>query len=99
MPISAFLQKLELGASLFSQQDDWFVGNKQPLHAFPICSGPTSKKQKSEHAHTYTHQIGSAEGVPCGVIYKGCLEDIAVRSSLCQASKTINLYKFVYVLW
>lgn len=54
VPISAFLQKLELGASLSSQQDDWFVGNKQLLHAFPICSGPTSKKLKSKHAHTYT---------------------------------------------
>lgn len=45
MPISAFLQKLVIGASLFSQQDGLFVGNKQHLHAFPLCSAPTSKKK------------------------------------------------------
>ena len=39
-----FLQKLVMGASLFSQQDGQCVGNKQPLHAFPNCSAPTWKK-------------------------------------------------------
>lgn len=43
MLISAFLHKLEMGASLYSQQDGQFVGNKQPLHALPIGSAPTSK--------------------------------------------------------
>lgn len=65
MPISAILQKLVMGASLFAQQDVQFVGNKQPLHAFPNYSAPTSKKSQ---------QIASAEVVSCGVKYRNAFK-------------------------
>lgn len=71
MPISAFLQKLEIGASLFSQQDGLFVGNKQHLRAFPLRSAPTSKKKKLQ-------QIENAKVAACGVKYKECLQDVAL---------------------
>lgn len=85
-----------MGASLHSQQDGQFVGNKQPLHAFPIGSAPTSKKLQ---------QIGGAKVVSCGVKYKERLQDVALWSSLWQAGKpaeagkTTHFYKFVDVLW
>lgn len=72
MPISAFLQKLVLGASLFSQQDGPFVGNKQTLRAFPLCSAPTSKKNQK------LQQIESAKVAACGIKYKECLQDVAL---------------------
>lgn len=43
-----FMQKLVMGASLFSQQDGQCVGNKQPLRAFPNCSAPTWKKNHNK---------------------------------------------------
>ena len=74
-----------MGAPLFSQQDGQFVGNKQLLHAFLICSALTSKKK--------SQPIGSAKVVSCCVKYKECLQDVVLWSSLWQADKPAEAAK------
>lgn len=90
-----FLQKLAMGASLFSQQDGQFVRNKQPSRAFPICSAPLKKNH---------NKLGVQKWFPVvlnmGISSRRCtLEFFVASRQTSWSSKTASPYEFVYVLW